>query len=414
MKQTLRTSVVGTVLLMWIALCCALAAENAPPQRGLRTYALHGNPNSADISPDERLVVTVFSRSQQTDDPSKIKTTDVVQLWDFRQDKLIAENALREEIRDKGKPLTYARAEYVRYSADGQLVIAYLDHCLYLLRGTDLREVRRMQTSGPPEVSHTYKTKSGPHPYVVKSELAALELSPVEHQVAVVWVRGFAEAWVDIVQFDSAQDTVWNTRERGLGWMNPTAVAWTSDGHQLVVAVPNEVACNSPGSTPDVFAVQPLSGAIQQKLTTGLLVGDIAVTPDSRVLVVDRDCVGVFENHHPPLRVFDLRTGKKIKELTGWGGGVRYAISVSRNGGRAVADTGIVKARFDWGDMVPFDVQGDSTFSVWNLKNYEGLVTSQNLMQRMSGRFRVDGQVPLRISPNGGFVLRGNSIYELP
>jgi WD40 repeat protein len=143
-------------------------------------------------------------------------------------------------------------------------------------------------------------------------------------------------------------------------------------------------------------------------------VGEIAVTPDGRVLAVDNDCVGVFRNHDPKLRVFDLNTGKKIKELSGRGGGVRYEVSASRTGDRAVADTGIVKDRFDWGDMVPSDVHVDSTFSVWNIKTYEGVATSQNLAN--GARRHSDGrvQVRLRISSNGGFVLKGSNIYELP
>jgi len=217
-----------------------------------------------------------------------------------------------------------------------------------------------------------------------------------------------------VIDFDSAKQTIWNTRERGLGWMHPKAVAWTSDGEHLVVAVPNDTPCRRPSDTPDVFVVGPTSGAIENKLSTGLLVGDIAVTADGRVFAVDYDCIGVFANHDPRLRVFDLRTGKRVRELSGRGSGVRYAASASRNGNRLAAYTGIVKAGFDWGDMVPFDKHIDATFSVWNLSNYEVLVTSQNLAERTSGRFRVPGQVPLRMSPQGGFVLQGRAIYELP
>jgi WD40 repeat protein len=219
---------------------------------------------------------------------------------------------------------------------------------------------------------------------------------------------------MDVVDFDSAEQTVWDTREHGLGLMNPKAVSWTSDGEHLVVAVPNVSPCERPSDTPDVFVVDPMSGALENKLCTGLLVGDIAVTADGRLFAVDHDCVGVFVNHDPKLRVFDLRTGKKVKELSGRGTGVRYAASASRDGNRVAAYTGIVKAGFDWGDMVPFDKHIDTTFSVWNLSNYELLITSQNLTEGTLGRFRVAGQIPLRMSPKGEFVLQGGAIYGLP
>ena len=103
------------------------------------------------------------------------------------------------------------------------------------------------------------------------------------------------------------------------------------------MAVPNVFPCGRPLDTPDVFVVDPASGVIEIKQSTGLLVGDVAVTVDGRVFAVDYDCVGVFVDHDPKLRVFDLRTGKKVKELSGRGTGVRYAVSASRKGNRVAA-----------------------------------------------------------------------------
>jgi len=403
-----------TALSLWLTSGCLAYAERPLPQRELKAYILHENPNSADISLDDSFVVTVLSRREPTNDPSTSRVSDLVQLWDFRNDKLVAENVLRVEIKRKREPITYWRSEYVRYSADGKIVIAYLDRFLYVLRADDLQEIQRISIAGPPSEPRTYQGKRGVHSFAIDSEVTSLELSPTRRKVVVVWVRGFSNSWIDVVDIDSAKQTVWNTRERGLGWMNPKAVSWTSDGEHLVVAVPNVFPCGRPSNTPDVFVVDPTSGTIENKLSTGLLVGDIAVTADDRLFAVDFDCVGVFVNHDPKLRVFDLRTGKKLKELPGRGAGVRYAVSASPNNNRIAAYTGIVKAGFDWGDMVPFDKHIDATISVWTLLDFDAVVTSQNLPERTSGRFRVAGQVPLRMSPKGGYILQGGAIYELP
>ena len=404
-------------LLMSVGLTSVFASETAPPQRELKTYSLPSNSTSADISPDERLVAAVQLHGDSTGDPAKIMTTDSVQLWDFQQARLVGQTVLRKETRDRSNTPTYARSEYIRYSADGLIIAAYIDHTIYVFQASNLREIRRIQTSGPPQVTHTYKTKSGPQSYTVTSSVAAFELSPVTHEAAVVWVRGIEEdSWIDIVNLDSGEETVWSPRERGFGVWNPTAVAWTSDGNQLVVAIPNQFPCNHPGSEPDVFVVQPLTGEIQNEFTTGLLVGDIAVTPDGRVLAVDKDCIGLFANHHPPLRVFDLGTGKMLKEVYGRGSGVRYVVSASQDGSRVAAYTSILKPRFDWLDMAAYGVTADPTFSVWNLKNYEGLVTSQrlSLSEGMTGPIHIQGSVPMRISPKGRFLVQGTNIYELP
>jgi WD40 repeat protein len=408
-----RQFVLITVLLPWL-LGYPAYAERPLPQRELKAYLLHENSNSGDISPDESFVVTELSRRETTSDPSTSKVSDLVQLWDFRNDKLVAENILRINIRERREALTYWRSEYVRYSSDGKIVIAYLDRVLYVLRAVDLREIRRISISGPPAEARTYNGKNGIHNFTIDAEVTSLELSPARSEAVLVWARGPSNSWIDVVDFDSAKQTLWNTRERGLGWMNVKAVSWTSDGEHLVVAVPNVFPCGRPLDAPDVFVVDPTSGGIENKLSTGLLVGDITVTADGRLFAVDYDCVGVFVNHDPKLRVFDLRTGKKVKELSGRGTGVRYAVSASRDGHRVAAYTGIVKAGFDWGDIVPFDKDLDATFSVWDLSTYEVLVTSQNLAQRTAGRFRVAGQMPLRMSPKGDFILQGGAIYELP
>jgi WD40 repeat protein len=305
------------VLVLSLASGCPAYAEGPLPQRELKAYILHENPNSADVSPDDSFVVTELRRREPTNDPSTGKVSDLVQLWDFRNDKLVAENVLRVKTRERRDPHTYQRSEYVRYSSDGKIVIAYLDRFLYVLRADDLQEIRRIPITGPPAESRTYKGEHGLHSFAIDSEVTSLELSPARPEVVVVWVRGFSNSWIDVVDFDSAKQTVWNTRERGLGWMNPKAISWTSDGEHLAVAVPNVFPCERPSDTPDVFVVDPTSGAIENKLSTGLLVGDIALTADGRLFAVDYDCVGVFVNHDPKLRVFDLRTGKKVKELSG-------------------------------------------------------------------------------------------------
>ncbi|MGA9528882.1 MAG: hypothetical protein WBS24_12270 [Terriglobales bacterium] len=347
-------------------------------------------------------------------DTSTSKVSDLVQLWDFRNDKLVAENVLRVKTSERPERLPYLRSEYVRYWADGKIVIVYLDRFLYVLSAIDLQEINRISVTGPPAEDWTHKGNHGVHSFAIDSEVTGLELSPVRHEAVLVWSRAFSNSWIDVVDFDSGKQTVWDTRELGLGGVNAKAVSWTSDGKHLVVAVPNVIRCGRPLTTPDVFVVDPASGTIENKLRTGLLVGDIAVTPDGRLFAVDHDCVGVFVDHDPKLRVFDLRTGKKIKELSGRGTGVRYAVSVSRNGERLTAYTGIVKAGFDWSDMVSFDKHIDATFSVWDLANYKVLVTSQNLAERSAGRSRVDGQIPLRMSPTGRFVMQGGAIYEVP
>lgn len=72
------------------------AADDEPRQMQLVAYALHGNPNSADISPDEESVVTEVTRREETSDASTKRFLEVAQIWNFKGDKLLAELLLQQ------------------------------------------------------------------------------------------------------------------------------------------------------------------------------------------------------------------------------------------------------------------------------------------------------------------------------
>jgi hypothetical protein len=47
--------------------------------------------------------------------------------------------------------------------------------------------------------------------------------------------------------------------------------------------------------------------------------------------------MGVFTNRNPKLKVFDLITGKHLRDVSGRGAGVRYLVSASADGSRFLA-----------------------------------------------------------------------------
>jgi hypothetical protein len=220
----------------------------------------------------------------------------------------------------------------------------------------DMKELQSFQLSAPNEF-----------------KVRAMEVSPREDVAAVLWVTERLPGRIDIYDLASGA----------------TVQSWAMHGVAFGIARRRSLpfGCASPrvnsirpnGVSPDVFAFDVVTGAIKQKFTTGLLTGSIAVSADGRVLAVDENCLGVFANHDPKLRVFDLSTGKRIREVSGRGAGVRCSVSSSADGSRFLAFTGKVKMKFDWSDAVPQDVRVDGTFSAWNFSNYDGIVTSQNL-----------------------------------
>src|SRR5262249_40138334 len=151
--------------------------------------------------------------------------------------------------------------------------------------------------------------------------------------VAVLWVRDMLSGTISIYDLATGKPVKsWGTPK---GWVSFTNnLAWDAHGTLILVAIPNATPCMSTGSQPDVFAFDVHTGAIKQKFTTGLLAGSIVLTPDSHVLAVDRNCLGVLTNRNPQLRVFDLSTGKNVREVSGRGAGVRYCVTASADGRR--------------------------------------------------------------------------------
>src|SRR5580704_19064850 len=88
-------------LVMVLLASSAGGGESNLPQRQLKAYPLNADPSSADISPDERLVATLATRSDRTDNPANTKVVETAQLWNFRQNQPVAEVVLLDGLVDK-------------------------------------------------------------------------------------------------------------------------------------------------------------------------------------------------------------------------------------------------------------------------------------------------------------------------
>ena len=177
----------------------------------------------------------------------------------------------------------------------------------------------------------------------------------------------------------------------------------------MLIAIPNQSRCSSPGSGPDILAFDAQTGSMKNKIRTGLLAGSIAVSSDSRVLAVGHGCLGVFKNRHPKLKIFDFATGKHLRSVSSREASARYVVSASADGSRFLAFTGKMAVEFDWSDAVPYDKVVDETFSVWSLANYAGIVTSQNITGLKESE--------LSLSSKGKYAVsygKASFVYELP
>jgi WD40 repeat protein len=382
--------------------------EFPPSQKQLKTYALRNNPKSADMSPDEQLVVTEYIEKREDTEPAKKTFVDLVQLWNFMDGKMVAEFAAPQSNAKAAENRFFANSvssgRFVRFTPDGKSVVALIDGTIHVLRATDLTELRSIPLVKPQSLTRTmrYRTR------VIEPSVRTMEISPNGNLVAVLWLREMIHGSIQLYDLSSGGSILnWDTPQ---GWITHTrGLVWHPDGKLILVAIPNESPCSSPGSQPDIFAFDVQTGAIEHKFTSGLLVGSIAVSSDNRVLAVDLNCIGVLKNHDPKLKVFDLATGKNLRKVSGRESGVRYIVSASTDGSRFLALTGKMRVKFDWGDALPYGVPVDETFSVWNLVNYEGIVTSQNIPGLRDSEIRLSSKGKYAVSYG-----KASFVYELP
>ena len=370
----------------------ALRAQAAVPHKELKIYALPENTNSADISPSEELVVT--ARAERNDpalSPDK-RSASVIQLWKFKEQKLIA------EVSDVGY-----RIPIVRFAPDGSNIVAVLGGTIHVLRVPDLVQVLSFPITYPAEMERTSRLGPTEKPFVRQ-----IELSPNGDRVAIFWMsQSLLDGQIQIYGLPSGvEQGHWDTPDRYIYFTK--GFVWNPDGKSILIAIPNESPCMSPGHRPDVFAFNAETGDVITTLTSGLLPGNVAVSSDQHVLAVDQNCLGVFKNHDPKLEVFDLKTGKHLRSVSG-PSGARYRVFASADGARFLAFTGKMKVSFDWSDAVPYDKVVDEKFTVWNLRTYQEIATSQNIPGLKDSE--------IRLSAKGKYAISyGKScfVYELP
>jgi hypothetical protein len=366
-----------------------LADSGAPAQKELTAYSLPPA-ETADFSPNEDFVVVGTTVKVNWGVPHSSDET-VFRLFDFKKNTLLGEQHIfgpRFEHR------------FVRYMPNRAAVLAVLGNEFYLMRVPDLQIERAIAM---PAQMRTGELLQG------AAFVTAIEISPDGKQVAVLRPLNILDGRIELYDIASGREVGQWTTPIGAPQLSKQ-LQWSSDGQSIYFAIAQGQPCNTSGHGADVFQLDLVNNVIKQWFATRMLTANIFVTGDKRVFAVDDGCVGMFNNHDPPMRVFDLTTGKVLALIRGRGTGVRYFVTGSRDESRVVAFTGIVKPSFDWGDMHTNTRAVDGTFSIWNTRDYSGVVTSQAIPALLSGE--------VRISNHGRFVVVAGTVvsvvYEVP
>jgi hypothetical protein len=364
---------------------CSVQAVSAdfpsPPQSQLKTFALPKDTKSADISPDERFVVTASTQKIAGADSTSNSYSDFVQLWNIKDEHLVGEfSEPSPDTRIFTSSISGNRTyppdglRIVRFFPDGKTLLALIGHTIHILQSQDLTEMRNIPLLKPGDIAQTDHGKTRVTGYYLHSA----EISPSGNLLAVLWVASPKHGIVQLC--DLATGKIVSSWVIPAGWLGYAgSLKWHPSGTLILIPIPNSQPCLYATHQPDVFAFDVKTGDLRFQLTTGLQISNIAVAPDSRILAVQRGCFQLSKGAGRPLEIFDLNTGKRLQNISGRETGVLYSVSISADGSRIIAFTGKVKRKYDWLDATSYGVTVDETFSVWNLVNNDGIVTSQDV-----------------------------------
>jgi WD40 repeat protein len=382
--------------LLGLSLSLLASGQKATAPPPTRTYEIPGNAVTADISPGVRLVALHEVEYEPGNTADARRVVDTVRLWDFKESRLVSRVILRTaNFPEKGTSTRALRSErFVRFTPDGRFLTCYIEPFLIILRADDLSEVRRIRLVPDDTDKYVYALALSP-----RNALVAVSLAPI---------KDYVEGEVRIIDLEGAVAAHWKTRPSPMfADRSRKGIAWHPDGTLLVIALPNEMPCNRPSRDPDIFAYDVSTNSQVRSFRTGLLVGEIAVSADGKLFAVDTNCRGIFSNHFPPLRVFDVKTGKSLQEIKAKPSGVRYVVHASQDGRRIVAFTGHIKARMDFLEVT--EVVVDRTYSVWSADSYALIAKSDDI----SGL----REETMRLSRTGKYLLVGGkswAVHELP
>jgi WD40 repeat protein len=366
-------------LLLAIISLPLIAADHAPAQRTLKTYFLSSHLLLAgEISPDETKVAAVSSPENK------------LQVWDFRSGALVAEAELPAWTVEAGVP-------QVSYSAQGDLLVVCVERVLHVFRSGDLKEVRQIVI--PDEVG-AVRYKGHYKPSEGHTSVKSVQLSPITNVAAVEIGHLALGDRLEIYDLTTGA----KMRSWSVGPSFAGAEAWHPDGKRVFVVTGDWTRKDR-----EIVEFDIATDARAVRLLVTMPVSSIAVTSDQRVYVVDGRQKGALVARDPTLQVFDLASGKMVHEFGGRGNGVRYHLSVSRDGRRLVAFTGKEEMKFDWEYSIYVPYTLDRTLSVWDLQDNQGIVTSQDLQSLEHSFFS--------ISPAGHFVVvtgQHSQVVELP
>jgi hypothetical protein len=359
---------------------------------------------AADISPDDSFVVIdVVERS--TEKSGNVVDTNRVEVRDFKANRSIATFTLDsvEVLRSSNtkRIIGGVPSASVRYSPDGQSILAWFRSTLYVLQSTNLKIVSKFALQAP----SSWPVRLG---YQTKPYLSAMEISSDNLQFVTMWTCGLQRAVSTYAVKTGTPSTSWPIPDGS----TPNDFLLSPDGQSVTFSVGNAF-CSPRPTLNGVYKLNVATGAIEPIVKTEMLPSIPAFLPRSSLAF----SIKLFCSREKPraeLAVYDTSSNaflyrKQTPYATGW-------VLSSPESRRMVTYSGDWKRVFDWGDFTGwYYTPGRQTFTVWDSQTLQPVARSQNLpgLSRNTVRMSRSGRY---IVTSGWHMQKsaGHAVYELP
>jgi WD40 repeat protein len=346
------------------------------------------------IAPNDRQIAidAVVVSGQGANSPER-KFTEEIQVWEWQSGKLNSRKVLDEQTSVRF-PDYAASGRFVRYSDSGsRLIVCRGDGHLLLMDAGTLNVIRDidMEKTKWPASTHA----SNAHSFV-----RDMEVDAGGRHAAVLLSWNLSDGG-ELRVYDLALGNLlrkW-TILSGTRFSPYGAISLDPEGSRVALSVepfiPGERTLRPDENNVVIYEVS--SGRPLNSINTGYLAGTVRLGADGTLLTVSGDNSRPERNGKDTLKVWDLQTGKLLREIASPPEGIHYNLQISEDGRVAVAYDGLEKTK---GFLERVNVTLYQRLRMWDLATGNVLATTPDLLPMVQG-----GSPHFRVSPNGDVIV---------
>jgi len=359
-----------------------------PKQQQFHLYQLKlGGTLAAALAPDGSRVAAIISEGVGGEWSGK--AFDVLQIWDFRSQKLVTERKVRSwDVSSVGGiPVTESTfPRNLAYSSDGHELIYCDGRTVHIFDVSEYQEVRAFSVTPAKAEEREWQVQR-------------MSLSPNGGEIAVRLMESKREKnkslWPTgrllLAIYSSVTGKLEDQREFDAS-MGNGGLAWSPDGVQVAITLFPFEGMSSTINFADV-RIAAVGRQDPLSINTDYSAGDAVFVGNAKVLTVS--AMPAFgSSRKASLRLWDIQNGKLEREIPSAPDGVHYHLQISQDGRVVLGYVGKDRRNENFVDTV------EQRFQLWDASSWDVVFTSPPIRGPLDAR-----DMRFALSPTGNLIL---------